>query len=164
MLDRKRFLIVFSAGYLLIAGFLFLGLKQIQKNFSKEKLDSMLSTPSSYRDKTEDLCSYRILGDPEKVDKRYVKVNFWCDAGQARSTLSLDAMDDKTVGGVLAEYARIIGFDYGILEKDNWTCIVNDQPIADDSTLVVDAATIDCFENENLLKNKDLLKTVERDS
>jgi hypothetical protein len=148
MNNRKKTLVIFGAFYLLVATSLFLGLKKIKKNFSQEKLDFMLSTASAHRDKTSDLCKYRIIGDPEGVGKKYLKVNFWCgDTNEARSTLSLDAMSDKTVGGVLMEYARIIGFDYKIIEEENWTCLLNDQPIVDRSTIVVDAATIDCFKN-----------------
>ncbi len=113
-----------------------------------------MNTVSEKRDKTDDLCKYAIRGDPEGVGKKYVKVNFWCTASRnAKSTLSLEAFTNKSVKGVLSEYARIMGFEYKTLEEKKWICMLNDQLITDYSTETVDAATIDCFENESVLKD-----------
>src|SRR3990172_8528584 len=120
MNGRKKTLVIYGVCYLLVAASLFIGLKKIKNNFSQEKLDVMLSRTSLYRDKTDDLCKYRIIGDPEKVGNKYVKINFWCgNARESRNALSLEAVNGNTVKAVLTEFARIIGFDYGKIKEKN---------------------------------------------
>lgn len=154
MINRKKVLIIFGIIYIIFATSLYFGIKKIKKNFSMEKLNLMLTTTSAYRDKTDDLCKYGIKGDPIDVGKKYLKINFWCiNSRDSRNTISLEALNDRTVSGALIEYARIIGFDYQIIKEKNWICLLNDQIIVDYSTTLMDAATIDCFENENILKS-----------
>ncbi len=154
MNKRRKTLLIFGLCYFIFAISLFFFLRRVQKNFTPEKLDLLMNTVSEKRDKTDDLCKYAIRGDPEGVGKKYVKVNFWCTASRnAKSTLSLEAFTNKSVKGVLSEYARIMGFEYKTLEEKKWICMLNDQLITDYSTETVDAATIDCFENESVLKD-----------
>ncbi|MFA6361406.1 MAG: hypothetical protein WCX33_01205 [Candidatus Shapirobacteria bacterium] len=151
MNPRKKILIFFGITYLILASFIFFGLKfYSQKNSSKQKIEAMIIGESKFKDKTTNLCQYQILGEP-KVGKDYIKINFWCnDGSKARSTFALKAFSDQSVNGIIKEYARIIGFDYNIIQEKNWVCKLNDQEITSKTSQnnVTPANTIDCFENK----------------
>lgn len=155
-MNRKKFLIRFGVIYLIISGTIFFGLKfYSHKKFNEQSLNQLITGKSKYRDITDNLCKFQILGEP-KVGKDYIKVNFWCnDASKARSTFSLVAFKDKTANGILQEYARIIGFDYNIIKDKKWFCTLNDQEIDSKvgETIVPLASTIDCFETKGLPKH-----------
>lgn len=123
--------------------------------FNENSLNQLIVGKSKYRNTTDQLCKFQILGEP-KVDKNYIKINFWCnDRSKARSTFSLAAFEDKTPKGIIREYARIIGFDFNIIEDKKWSCNLNDQQIDFniDNSLVPLASTIDCFETKGLPKH-----------
>ena len=155
-MNRKLFLKKFIAIYIIIAGFIFFGLKfYSHKKFNENALNQLIVGKSKFRNTTDELCKFQILGEP-KVDKDYIKINFWCDNGsKARSTFALVAFEDKTPIGIIKEYARIIGFDFNIIEDKKWFCTLNDQPIdfKTDTSLVPLASTVDCFQTKGLPKN-----------
>lgn len=153
-MKRKKFLsiylpLIFSLGLLV-----FFSLRSYsKKKFSTEKFNNLIYTTSSTKDKTNDLCRYQILGEP-KVENNYIKINFWCQNGsKARSTLALEAIENNSnINGILKEYARIINFDYSLIQTNNWYCLFNDQLITDFNQSIVPSGTIDCFENKNLYR------------
>ena len=153
--SRKKFLIIFGIVYFFITAIIFFGLKYYsKKNFNQDNLNQLIVGKSQFRDTTDNLCYYQILGEP-KVGKDYIKINFWCsDNSKARSTFALKGFPDKSPNGVLKEYARIINFDYNLITKNNWYCTLNDQVI-DFNTIdsVLQASTIDCFENRAINKH-----------
>lgn len=152
-MNRKKFLSTYLPFCLFFSLFLFFGLRSIsQKKFSLEKFNTLTNTTSALKDKTDNLCKYQILSEP-KVGDQYVKINFWCqNLTKARSTLSLAAIPETTIEGVLKEYARIINFDYNLIAQKQWYCLINDQEISSASLnqTVKPASTIDCFENKSL--------------
>lgn len=153
--SRKKILTIFGVIYLIISFLIFFGLKfYSQKHFNQQALNQLITGQSKFRDVTENLCHYQILGEP-KVGKNYVKINFWCsDNSKARSTFSLIAFADKSPNGILKEYARIINFDFNLLIKNNWYCTLNDQEISfTDTTPVPESSTIDCFQKKGLPKH-----------
>lgn len=155
-MNRKLFLTKFAIVYIVIAGFIFFGLKiYSHKKFNEEALNQLIIGKSKYRNTTDQLCKFQILGEP-KVDKNYIKINFWCnDGSKARSTFSLIAFEDKTPLGIIKEYARIIGFDFNVIKDKKWFCSLNDQPISfeTNTSSVPLASTIDCYETKGLPKN-----------
>lgn len=154
--SRKKFIIFYLTFFFLIYIFIYFGLKYFsQKNFNEESLQHLISGKSIFRDTTDKLCNYQILGEPD-VQKNYIKINFWCkDNSKARSTFSLIAFNDKTFQGILNEYSRIVGFDPNILKENNWYCTLNDIEITPNSSnmIINPASTIDCFETKGLLKH-----------
>lgn len=131
----------------------FFGLKiYSQKKFSTAKLHKMVSGKSMFRDMTTDLCKYQILGDPKEIGN-YVKVNILCDSGKkANSTLSLSAIEDKTVGGFIKEYARIIGFDEKLFFKNNIMCYLDGKVLTSEMLTgpILPKSDIDCSENDKI--------------
>lgn len=112
---------------------MYFSLKTNLKNkFSKSNLNEMISGKSVFRDMTTDLCRYQILGDPKEVGN-YVKVEIFCSGDKkAQSTLSLSAIEDKTVGGFIKEYARIIGFDEKLFKEQNYICYLDGKLLVDE--------------------------------
>lgn len=153
-MSRQKFLAIYFPVSLIIGLVIFFGLKfYSDRNFTSEKFNQLVYAVSSSKDKTDDLCKYQILGEP-KVADQYLKINFWCqNSSKARSTLSLAAIEDQTISGVLHEYARIINFDYSLIKQNNWYCLFNDTEITDFNQKVSSAGTIDCFENKNLYRH-----------
>lgn len=154
-MNRKLFLSIYLPTLFLLGLTIFFGLKiYSQKNFSKQNFDKLIYTTNSNKDKTDNLCKYQILSEP-KVGGNYIKINFWCqNSTQARSTLSLAAIENNsTIDGVLKEYARIINFDYSLIQNNHWYCLFNDQEITDFNQPTKTAGTIDCFENKNLYRH-----------
>lgn len=119
-------MLVFGVVYFFFALLLYFGLKiHLKNNFSKDILNEMILSKSLMRDTTTDLCKYQILGDPKEFGN-YVKIEINCDNGKkALSTLSLSAIEDKTIGGVIEEYSRIIGFDVSLLDDQKYKCYID---------------------------------------
>ncbi|MFA6007175.1 MAG: hypothetical protein WC784_00830 [Candidatus Shapirobacteria bacterium] len=150
MFGRNKILLTFGIIYLIFASVMYFGLKiRLQKNFTTSKLNEMVSGKSIFRDTTNDLCKYQILGDPKEVGN-YVKINIFCNSGKkAVSTLSLSAFSDKTVDGFFKEYARIIGFDVNLIYKNNVSCYLDGKILTEQmkSQIIRPTSTIDCSEN-----------------
>ena len=147
MSKRNKILFVFAIFYLVFASLMYFGLRARYNNkFSKSKLNEMISGKSVFRDMTNDLCKYQILGDPKEVGN-YVKIEIFCGGDKkASSTLSLLAIEDKTIGGFFKEYARIIGFEEKLFNEQNFTCYVDGKLLTDDmkKDIIRPTATIEC--------------------
>ena len=75
-MNRKKFLTIYYIFFVLIGMSIFLGLKTYsQKKFNQQSLNELISGKSIYKDITDKLCTYQILGEPD-VGKNYVKINF----------------------------------------------------------------------------------------
>lgn len=157
--DTWRFVSIYLLGYLILCVVLFVGMKWYrQKNYSPEKLETMLSSVSSKRDKTDDPCKYAIYGEPATAQLQYVKVNIFC-SGKSRSVNSMDmrAIKEKTVIGAIKELARVNNFPIEIsknkivvgnrsdLKNDSWICLQNRVKIENFDDQLVQKGTIDCF-------------------
>lgn len=147
MEQRKKTFVIFSLVYVILALWLYFGLKEnLKNNFSIENLNKTISGKSIYRDSTTDLCKYQILGDPKEVGN-YVKIEIFCGGDhKVVSTLSLSAIEDKTIFGFLQEYSRIIGFDEKLFKEQNFTCYVDGKLLTDVMLyeIIRPTATISC--------------------
>ncbi|MDD4938274.1 MAG: hypothetical protein PHX34_04660, partial [Candidatus Shapirobacteria bacterium] len=130
MTSRSKILRIFGIVYIGIALSIFWGLKsRLKNNFSEKKLENIISSPSSFRDMTTDVCRYEILGEPKEIEN-YIKMEMVCNSGKkANSTISLSAITNKTVDGILEEYARVVGFDKKILDND-FSCFLDGKPVS----------------------------------
>lgn len=150
MANRKKILLIFGVIYLIFASLMYFGLRvHLLKNFTDKGLNELISGKSISRDKTDDLCKYQVLGDP-KEKGNYVKINIFCINGKkAVSTLSLSAIADKSVGGFLKEYARIIGFDENLYKEKNFLCYLDDKLLTVEmmTAVIRPTSTIDCRES-----------------
>jgi hypothetical protein len=152
-MNRQKFLLVYLSIFTLIGFLFFFGLRTHKnKNFSPEKLSYLTDTVSKFRDKTDDLCKYKILGDPQ-VGDQYVKINFWCtDSRSSRSTLALIAIPNPTIDGIFSEYSRIINFDKDLISQQKWVCFYNDKEISNKDIFekILPTSTINCYQDKNL--------------
>jgi len=150
MTQRSKLLVVFLIVYLVVAAIIYFGLKyRLKNNFSEKKVNTLIVGQSKFRDKTDDLCKYQILGDPKKTD--YVKVEIHCkDDKKANSTLSLSAIEDKTYAGFLTEYERIIGFNKKIL-GGNFSCFMDGKEIEEKDYFqeIKSAVTLKCIQKND---------------
>lgn len=151
MIRRKKFLLIYALVYICLSLIVYFGLTyRLKNNFSIETMNSIIMGKSMHRDVTTDLCKYYVLGDP-KDEPNYVKVGFVCENGnEVISTLVMSAIEDKTIKGLLNEYARIIGFDPKLIDENNFTCFNDDKVMysEDDYKEIVRAtSTIRCIQN-----------------
>lgn len=155
-MNRKKFILIYLSILFCLSLTIFFGLKiYSHKKFNDSALNQLIVGKSKFRDITDKLCKFQILGEP-KVDKNYVKINFWCnDGSKARSTFALVAFNDQTTNGILREYSRIIGFDFSIIKDKGWICSLNNQEINPNlaDKIVPQASTIDCFESKGVTKH-----------
>ena len=160
--ERQRILIYFFIFYCPIALVMVFGLKRlITKKFSEQKLEEMMLSTSQWRDITDDLCRYEIKGDPKEVGKDYVKIDFWCKDGRsARSTMAFKGIPKQKVRPsyeeTIDEYARVIGFEVEIIEKQGWLCFLNNKPIENTSIMIDSASDIDCYQDEATKNEKNI--------
>lgn len=145
--QRNKILINFGIFYFVFSLIMFFGLRVNLKNkFSKESLNEIISGKSAFRDTTTDLCRYQLLGDP-KEEGNYVKFEIFCgEDKKAQSTLSLSAIEDKTVDGVIKEYARIMGFNEELLKEQKFTCYLDGKILVDEMKVEIirPTSTISC--------------------
>lgn len=151
MFEKRKFLKLIFAYLVLfytLAGLMFYALRyHFEKNFSEKRLENMITKQSKWRGMTDDLCNFQIYGDPVDAGKEYVKINFECSDGRSsKNTLALAAIKDKTFGGIMTEFARIIGFDPEIVMSKNssWRCSIDNQEIMNQKMLIGEQATINC--------------------
>lgn len=153
MSGRNKILLFFGIFYFIFAILLYFGLKgHLKSKFSTDNLREMIIGKSIFRDTTTDLCKYQIIGDPKEVGN-YVKISFSCIGGkEAKSTLSLSAIEDKTVEGFIREYARIIGFDEKLVYQDNLVCYLDGKILTNEmkGVLIRPTSSLDCSEIDKL--------------
>lgn len=147
MKERKKILIIFGFFYFIFVLLMYFGLRNNLKNkFSDSSLHQMISGKSSFREQTTDLCRYQILGDPKEAGN-YVKIDFFCEGGKkSQNTISLSAIEDKTVGGIIKEYARIVGFDETLIDKQNFICYLDGKKLTNEmkKEIIRPTATLTC--------------------
>ena len=150
MRQRKRFLIVYGIVYFLIVVIMVGGLKVWSKSkFSPDKLENMIAGKPRLIAQISNLCKVQLLGDP-KVGKEYVKFSFSCnDGSKAISTLALSAFPDRSVSGVVDEYARIVNFEDKISTSVRWRCKFNGEELNLESgkKMIEPATTIECYQS-----------------
>lgn len=147
-------IIFYSISFL---GFTFLRF-YYRKHFNRFALEEIITTPSQFRDKTNNPCFYSVYGDPD-VGKEYVKVNLYCGESQkSLNTLALKAIKKKSVEGVLKELGRINGFNavippdkilsLGNLETTSqrrWYCLLSGKGVGDFTKEVNNSEVLECF-------------------
>lgn len=130
---------------------MYFGLRANLKNkFSETELKNIIVGKSILRESTIDLCKFQILGDPKEVGN-YVKIEIFCDNSQkAISTMSLSAVEDKTVKGTLNEYSRIVGFDVNELKKQNYLCYLDGKLLTEESEseIIRPTSTLSCSQTK----------------
>lgn len=152
-----RFVFAYLVGFTFISVALFLFLRFYKnRNFSEEKLETMISTVSNLRDKTDDPCRYAIYGEPATAKLQYIKVNLYCGSGsKSINTMDLRAIKDNTVGGALKELARVNNFQAIIKNRSvtlgerkdlrgEWLCMYNRKIVTDYSQSLSEKGVIDC--------------------
>jgi hypothetical protein len=148
------FLIGYLVVFFILAGSGLVGLRwYYQQNFSPAKLETMLTTRSIYRDTTTDPCKYAVYGDPVMAGTRYVKIQFFCTPEKkTASTLSLRAIKSNNFTAIIRMYAYLIGFDPAIILNPNgpWRCRSGPKMVTDYSMTILDSATIECRNTQNI--------------
>lgn len=155
--ETRRFLTQYMMVYVCLVVVLFLGLRWYKnKNFSKEKLEIMMTMVSGLRDKTSDPCKYAVLGEPTTAGLDYLKVNIYCtEKSKSLNSMDLRAIKERTVMGAIKELARVNGFEVKLdgskiflgSEESNksWICKNNRASLGNFSDVVYPKTTIDCF-------------------
>jgi hypothetical protein len=151
MTGRNKSLIIYGVIYIFIALTIYFGLRyHYRRSFSNEKLQTMISGKPIGQEMTTDLCLYQILGDPKETGN-YVKISFACNnEKKVNSTLSLKAIEDKTIRGIMKEYARIIGFDISVIKAENFDCYVDGKLLTEEmqNQLIRPTADLNCIKNQ----------------
>lgn len=109
--------------------------------FNPQIYEQMLTGESAVKAKTDNPCQYSIIGDPNT--QNYVKVVINCrDGSKSSNTLSLEAIKQSTVRGVLTEFGRINGFEF--TPSKRWNCELNLKPVIDWNMPVTSPADLVC--------------------
>lgn len=162
-----RPLFIYLAIILLLALGLNLFIRSYSKaNYSDQKKEALLSTPSQYRLLSEDPCANSIYGDPGNVGDNYIKVNINCSKeNSSTNTLELRTISPDTYMGALQLVGNINSFEAGVIESrvDNlgnllsegadWRCFTGqDQEIKNFNEKLKNLVTINCFYKFNDLE------------
>jgi len=139
----KKDILLFIIVFYLIFGLFFLYLNNKKNNYSREDVEELLASVSSYRDETVDMCQRGIFGDPKNVGDNYIKLEFDCGDRKILSTMALVNLDDLSLESVINEYLRIINFDKNKWSRDDWLCKIGEREI-DLSYIVGKTNTILC--------------------
>ena len=124
------------------------------RNYSAEKLESMMTTVSKYRDMTDDPCKYSISGDPLTAKNNYAKIFLHCQNGTVSgNTLDLRAIKGKTWYDLFFESGRINGYTVSLKNNtlklgafDNlWNCYLGTQKVNDFQQIAMPTTRIDCY-------------------
>jgi len=148
-------LIFYSISFLVI----FFLKNHYSKNFSPLQIEEMITNISRFRNKTDNPCLYSIAGDPVNSMNDYLKVNLYCNEKEkSLNTLSLKAVKDKTIEGVIREIGRVNGFrvitqegqllSLGALERGKykkWYCFIDGNPIKTIKLQIPKGKTLECF-------------------
>jgi len=141
-----RFITIYLTIFIFIHFATYFLIRNQQRYFSQASLDKLIYTISPLRKVATDPCQHAFANDP--YSQNYYKISISCSNKiTTTNTLDLDAIADKTVGGVIAEYSRIINFDPSqitncfstqtgeyqqpnspIIPRDTLKCYYNQQP------------------------------------
>lgn len=85
-------------------------------NYSQEKEEVLLSSPSKFKLNTGDPCMHSIYGDPSEVKEDYIKINLHCNKNNSSAnTLALKGISPDTYLGALYLLAGVNLFQAGII-------------------------------------------------
>lgn len=135
---RVKFLFVFVVVFYLIVFIVWIVFDKKFINRGKYKPSEELFFGQNIKN---DVCNQELYGEP-LGQNNYIKINFYCGNDKSsKNTLSLDAIEDKTVEGVIKEISRINNFELG----DNFECYFEKQKVKDKRQVIVSQKTIDCL-------------------
>jgi hypothetical protein len=121
-------------------------IKNTQKNYSQENLNKLIYTVSKQRQKIDDPCQNKFAKDP--YTQNYYKIYIYCNSSSKTSTntIDLDAINDKSIKGVITEFARIMNFDPNLLLVNG--CISTETgQIVDFNSQAINKDTLKCNYN-----------------
>lgn len=150
--------------YLLIVLTLSIFLNIFLRNYNKlqysdQKKETLISSPTKFKQLTEDPCANSIYGDPGNVGNDYIKVNIHCSKDNSSSnTIELRSIRPDTYMGALQVIGNINSFEasvipqrvdkLGSLVSDNneWRCFTGiDSEIKNYNEKLKSLVTINCF-------------------
>jgi len=109
---------------------IFIILNNHKKKFDKTSFDEMVYTVSNMRDMTNDLCSYILYGDPNNTGNNHVKIEFIClNSKVTLNNISLAPVKSNSLKDILIEFSRIVNYDFSLWDKQEWSCLVNNNPV-----------------------------------
>lgn len=128
-------------------------------NYSDQKKESLLSSPSKFKINNENPCTHSIYGDPSGVEEDYIKVNLYCSKDESSTnTLALKGISPDNYLGALYLLAGVNLFEAGVIpqrvdrlgglisENDDWRCFMGmDREIKNYETKLKPKDTITCF-------------------
>jgi hypothetical protein len=121
-------------------------IKKLQNNYNQENVDKLLYTVSSQRAVITNPCQNSFAKDP--YTPNYYKIYIYCNSGTKMSTntIDLDAVKDKSIKGVITEFARIMNFDPNLLLVNG--CISTETgQIVDFNSQAINKDTLKCNYN-----------------
>lgn len=130
----------FAVVYLIIFGGL---LSTRNKNFSEKELEYLIESPNQNIALVNDPCKHYVGGNPTEPDKKNIKLLFVCSDGrEARNMLGWAGIENKTVGGVIYEVAKVNRINIEILKT--WKCDVDGRVVENWNETVVNDSLIKC--------------------
>lgn len=138
-----KFASIYLGIFLLIHFGIFFLIKNQQKNFSQASLNQLIYTVSTSRPRTDNPCLRTFAQEP--YTQNYYKIYIYCNQNPdaATNTIDLDAVPDKTIRGVITEFARIMNFDPQLLLRSGCYSAENGKNI-DLNSIAVSKDTIKC--------------------
>ena len=121
-------------------------IKNLQKNYNQENINKLLYTVSKQRPQITNPCQNSFAKDP--YTPNYYKIYIYCDSATktATNTIDLDAINDKSIRGVVTEFARIMNFDPNLLLANG--CISTETgQIVDFNSQAINKDTLKCNYN-----------------
>lgn len=115
--------------------------KYYKQKFNPQKLNFILESSSRFKDLTDNPCAYQIVGDPD-VGKNYIKIGLNCNNARTINTLSLNALNEKTLVGALKALAFMNNFQ---LKLEKIECYIDNQKINNLNISLKEQSNIECF-------------------
>jgi len=142
-----KFSILYIIFFILVHFGIFLLIKKTQKNYSQENLNKLLYTVSEQRQKIDDPCQNKFAKDP--YTQNYYKIYIYCNSSTkiSTNTIDLDAINDKSIKGVITEFARIMNFDPNLLLANQCISTETGKTVNFDS-LAINKDTLKCIYNK----------------
>ena len=128
-------------------------------NYSDQKKEQLLNSPSKFKINTQNPCTHSIYGDPTGVKEDYIKVNLYCSKdSSSTNTLAIKGISPDNYLGVLYLLANVNLFEAGIIPQridklgnlvskgNDWRCFTGiDQEIKNFENKLKPKDTINCF-------------------
>lgn len=153
-------LAIYLVVVLLLAAGLNLFLKNYSgANYSDQKKEELITTPSKFRSLNEDPCNSSIYGDPGNVSDNYIKININCSwDNSSTNTLEMRSISPDTYLGALQLIGKINAFEVGVIpervdklgsltsDNNEWRCYTgSDSEIKNFNQRLKNLVTINCF-------------------